>query len=89
MKKYNLIYADPPWQYSNQSTRAATKNHYPTLKTQSIKKLPIPKIADDNSVLAIRHTSSFDRQKVIGWDAWGNEYKNDIELGGNQLCKIN
>lgn len=46
MKKYNLIYADPPWQYSNQSTRAATKNHHPTLKTQSIKKLPIPKVAE-------------------------------------------
>ena len=80
MKKYNLIYADPPWQYSNQSTRAATKNHYPTLKTQSIKKLPIPKIADDNSVLTMWYTSAFARQNVIGWDAWGNECINDIEL---------
>lgn len=76
MKKYNLIYADPPWQYSNQSTRAATKNHYPTLKTQSIKKLPIPKIANDNSVLAMWYTSAFALDAIEIAEAWGFRVKN-------------
>ena len=67
MKKYNLIYADPPWQYSNQSTRAATK-----------KSLPYPQ----NPI----NKKTTDTQNSGGV---GNECKNDIELGGNQLCKIN
>jgi len=26
--RYRTIYADPPWLYGNQATRAATSNHY-------------------------------------------------------------
>ena len=28
-RKYSTVYADPPWPYKNQGTRAATSNHYP------------------------------------------------------------
>ena len=75
MTKYNLIYADPPWQYSNQSTRAATKNHYPTLTFQELKSLDIKSIADDNSILIMWYTSAFARQADALATHWGFEVK--------------
>src|SRR5262249_59078714 len=30
-KQFATIYADPPWRYDNQATRASTDNHYPTM----------------------------------------------------------
>ena len=31
-KKYNIIYADPPWEYRNMGNIQATANsHYPTM----------------------------------------------------------
>lgn len=30
MKKYDLIIADPPWQYNNKSSNGAADNHYNT-----------------------------------------------------------
>lgn len=75
MKKYNLIYADPPWQYSNQSTRAATKNHYPTMTFQELKSLNIKSIADNNSILIMWYTSAFARQADALATHWGFEVK--------------
>lgn len=40
-KKYNIIYADPPWGYQNQGTRAAANKHYGVMKIDDLKKMPI------------------------------------------------
>ena len=31
-KKYNIIYADPPWRYDMNRGQGAAENHYPTMK---------------------------------------------------------
>lgn len=69
--KYKIIYCDPPWQYKNQKTRAATNNHYPTLSLQDLKSLNIRSIASDNSVLAMWYTSAFAREAMELASAWG------------------
>jgi hypothetical protein len=33
-RKFSTFYADPPWRYDNQGTRAATNNHYPTMTVE-------------------------------------------------------
>lgn len=71
MNKYKIIYCDPPWQYKNQKTRAATNNHYPTLSIQDLKSLNIRSIASDNSVLAMWYTSAFAREAMELASAWG------------------
>ena len=73
--KFPCIYADPPWQYGNQSTRAATDNHYPTMSLSDICSLPIAKVAAENAHLHLWTTNAFlfDAKKVI--EAWGFEYK--------------
>jgi len=53
MKKYQIIYADPPWKYNiraNQKTRfrGGACGHY---NLMSVCNLPIKDIADDDCVL--------------------------------------
>lgn len=41
-KKYDIIYADPPWEYRNMGNIQATAaSHYPTMKQADIEKLPV------------------------------------------------
>lgn len=43
-KKYDIIYADPPWAYRNMGNIQATANsHYSTMKQEDIEALPIGK----------------------------------------------
>jgi len=49
MKKYQIIYADPPWAYRNMGNIQATANaQYPTMSNKDICNLPVEKIADNN-----------------------------------------
>lgn len=83
-KKYNIIYADPPWQYGDKRTGKGKNNpngaggaekHYKTMRTEDICNLPIKNIADDNCMLFMWTTSPmmFEAEKVI--KAWGFDYK--------------
>ena len=49
-KKYQIIYADPPWKYGggkDKNFQGLAVDQYPTMKTKDICALPIDKIADD------------------------------------------
>ncbi len=47
-KKYNIIYADPPWEYKESgSGRRVVNFHYPTMNVEEIKKLPINSICEE------------------------------------------
>lgn len=77
--KYQVIYADPPWEYNDKCNEGAIQSggaskHYPTMKLQEICDLPIKELAIDNSVLFIWTTSPLleDVFKVI--NAWGFRY---------------
>ena len=70
MKKYDLILADPPWQYSNKSSNGAADNHYNTTDFYSLTRLPIEKIASENSVLCMWYTGNFVREAYELAEAW-------------------
>lgn len=74
-KRYGTIYADPPWDYSNQGTRSATNNFYPTMSVDEIADLPISLLAADDAHLHLWTTNAFlfDSIKII--EAWGFQYK--------------
>ena len=55
---YQLIYADPPWQYGNKISNGAAGNHYSTMTLQDLKRLPVWSIAAENSVLAMWYTGT-------------------------------
>jgi N6-adenosine-specific RNA methylase IME4 len=72
---FGTVYADPPWLYGNQGTRAATGNHYGGMTVPEICELPIAKLADDNAHLHLWTTNGFlfESREII--EAWGFAYK--------------
>lgn len=74
-EKFGTIYADPPWQYGNQSTRAATDNHYPTMTLDALAALPVNQLAADDAHLHLWTTNAFLRDSFDILDAWGFEYR--------------
>lgn len=84
-KKFGTIYADPPWKYSNQATRAATDNHYQTLTPEEIAALPIQEIVKDQAHLHLWTTNAFlfECPKIL--EAWGFEYKGVFVWVKNQM----
>lgn len=49
MKKYSIIYADPPWAYRTYSKKGqgrSAESHYPTMSIEDIKALPVGELAD-------------------------------------------
>lgn len=74
-KKYNIIYADPPWQYEHsKSTSRDIENQYPTMTFDEICELQVGDIAEDNALLFLWTTvpKAFEAMKVL--DAWGFKY---------------
>ena len=51
MKKYEIIYADPPWRYKQKSLSGAAEKHYTTMSLQEICGLPVSELSHDHSVL--------------------------------------
>ena len=49
-ESYKIIYADPPWVYSDKSKShgGGAESHYNCTKTKELGLIPVP--ADDNSV---------------------------------------
>lgn len=72
---YGTIYADPPWLYGNQGTRAATGNHYGGLTIEELCALPVAERAAPNAHLHLWTTNAFlfDARTVM--EAWGFTYK--------------
>jgi len=74
MKKYQIIYADPPWQYNFCKDNAdRIENHYPTMSLKDIKALNIP--AATNAVLYLWATAPKLVEALEVMKAWGFEYK--------------
>jgi len=74
-KKYQIIYADPPWSYADQGCQGTMANHYKGMKITDICKLPINEIADFNCVLFMWATYPMLKEALLVIEAWGFKYK--------------
>lgn len=77
-KRYDLILADPPWNwkaYSKKGEDRSAKNHYPVMKLQDIKDMPIGQLAAANSVLLMWATDPLLDRAFEVITAWGFKYK--------------
>lgn len=74
-RKFGTIYADPPWLYGNQATRASTGDHYTGMTVDEICALPVAGLAAENAHLHLWTTNAFlfDAQRVM--ESWGFEYR--------------
>lgn len=84
-KKYNVIYADPPWSYSDKKCNGACEAHYSTMKIDDICKLPVKEIAADDCVLFLWTTYPMLAEALKLIEAWGFKYKSI----GFQWVKLN
>ena len=73
--RFRTIYVDPPWQYGNQSTRAATDRHYDTMSIEELHALPVASLADENAHLHLWTTNGFLREAIDLMPVWGFEFK--------------
>ena len=79
MKKYNIIYSDPPWQFTNKNTGGSMKSgasaKYPTMTVDDICALPIQDIAADDCVLFMWHVASQPLEAFRVVESWGFTFK--------------
>lgn len=73
-KKYQLIYADPPWEYEFSHTRSRAINDYPVLSKEEICAFNVKDIAEDDSVLLMWVTFPKLEWAIPVMNAWGFEY---------------
>lgn len=76
-KKYNIIYADPPWNglgWNNGSGQKCPANHYEVQGVEWIKSLPVQAISDDNSALFLWVTFPNLEDGLAVMRAWGFKY---------------
>lgn len=84
-KKYNIIYADPPWFYKKgvydgvyqdgERNIRSVKQHYPTMKKGDLENLPVQDITDKDCILFMWVTDSHLDQGIELIKKWGFKYK--------------
>lgn len=88
-KKYQIIYADPPWSYRNKKVFGKFKNKdgyldggclskYQTMGIEEIEALPISNISEKDAVLFLWATVPLLPEALGVMSAWGFKYKTMI-----------
>ncbi len=80
MKKYQIIYADPPWTYGDTQKSGGTAYfgasvRYDTMPLEKIKSLPIGTISGKNAVLFLWVTSPLLPEGLEVINSWGFFFK--------------
>lgn len=75
-KKYQIIYADPPWQYDNPKNNNPKMGGitYKTMNISDICNLPVDSICDENCALFLWATMPKLREALNVIDSWGFIY---------------
>lgn len=75
MKKYQLIYADPAWQYKDKRTggsyQSGAAQKYKVMPVGEMFNLPIQSIAADDCLLAMWHVAPMPLEAINLVHAWG------------------
>ena len=91
-KKYNIIYADPPWAFSNKKTGGSMKSgavsKYDVMTLEDIKNLPVESIADDDCVLFMWWVGSQPQEALDVVKEWGFTLKTMTGFNWVKLTKL-
>lgn len=80
MKKYKIIYADPPWRFSNKKTGggkmvSGSASKYPVMSVDDICRLPVKEICDEDCILFIWWVAAQPAEVMRIISAWGFKLK--------------
>ena len=73
--KYPIIYADPPWRYTQKGLQGAAEHHYPTMSINELCALPVAELAAPDSALFLWATFPQLPEALRLIEAWGFTYK--------------
>lgn len=74
-KKYEIIYADPPWKYDMHRGQGVAENHYRTMSIDELCQLPVKELAEKNATLFLWVTFPQLPEAFQVMKAWGFTYK--------------
>lgn len=74
-KIYNIVLADPPWQYANSGGQGVAENHYPTMRLDEICALPVADITAKDSALFLWATFPMLPEALRVIREWGFQFK--------------
>jgi len=77
-KKYNIIYADPPWSFKTWSSKGdgrSASQHYNVMNKKDIQSLPVQNISANDCVLFLWVTAPCLIEGIELIKSWGFEYK--------------
>jgi N6-adenosine-specific RNA methylase IME4 len=78
VKKYSVIYADPPWEFKSKKTGGSMKSgaaaKYPTMTLDQLKDLDIASLCADDCLLVMWHVGSQPIEAVELCKAWGFKF---------------
>lgn len=75
---YDVLYADPPWQYDNAGLGGAAAGHYRTMSLDQLAELDVPGLAAKDAVMFLWATNPFLGDALGLLSTWGFEYKTNI-----------
>ncbi len=78
MKKYQIIYADPPWEWKTYSVKGRQKTsdrHYPLIHLEDLKELQVEGITDKDCILFLWVQDAHLGNALSLGKAWGFTYK--------------
>ncbi len=76
--KFASILADPPWRFGNTASRASAENHYPTMPTRQLIRMPVEDWAANDAVLWLWTTDAHLPDALQVMAAWGFAYKQTV-----------
>ena len=74
-KKYQIIYADPAWSYSDKKCNGNAQDHYKTMSLKDICNLPVGGVTDKDCVLFMWATYPMLKEAIQVGESWGFKYK--------------
>ena len=74
-KKYNIIYADPPWQYEREKGEGVAADRYKTMSIEELRNIPVNEIAAKDAVLFLWVTFPKLVEGLSLFEPWGFKYK--------------
>lgn len=79
-KKYQVIYADPPWSFNSKKTggsmTSGAASQYNTMSIEDLKSMPVADMLADDSILIMWYVSSQPQEALDLAKAWGFTVKN-------------
>jgi N6-adenosine-specific RNA methylase IME4 len=80
--RFDIIYADPPWQYRNVKTggshTSGAAQKYQTMSLDELSAMPVGSIAAKNSLLALWGTTPFGMDPYLLMERWGFKFITEI-----------